>query len=465
MGKRKRPQDQAPVELRIESMDDQARGIARVDGKVVFVSGALAGERVVAQYTRLRGRYNEARVVEVLEAHDDRVSPRCAYYDNCGGCALQHLDPAAQVELKQARWLDNLRRLGGVVPEELAPPLTGPVWGYRNRARLGAKFVPKKGGLLVGFRERHGQRLADIHGCEVLHPVVGQRIDLLRARLGELSVNTRLPQIEVAIGESPDEAPGVHAMLTLRHLEPLTDDDRALLQGLASELGLAFALQPAGPDSIHPLDAMEAADEHDALLELGYTIDDPASDLAVRMAFEPRDFTQVNADINQQMIAQALRWLAPEQLSSVLDLFCGIGNFTLPIAQRCQVVAGVEGAAPAIERARMNALRNGLEHCRFDVGDLNDPAVCNAWLTQGYEGLLLDPPRSGAAAVVDALRGGAPARAAPRRIVYVSCSPASLARDLGVLVNDCGYRLLRGGIMDMFPHTNHVESMALLERE
>ncbi|MEM7408453.1 MAG: 23S rRNA (uracil(1939)-C(5))-methyltransferase RlmD [Pseudomonadota bacterium] len=453
------------MELRIESMDDQARGIARVDGKVVFVSGALAGERVVAQYTRLRGRYNEARVLEVLDAHDQRVSPRCAHYDDCGGCALQHLEPGAQVALKQERWLDNLRRLGGVVPEQLEPPLTGPVWGYRNRARLGAKFVPKKGGLLVGFRERHGQRLADIHGCEVLHPAVGQRIDLLRERLGELSVNTRLPQVEVAIGEAQEDGTSVHGMLTLRHLEPLTDDDRALLRGLASELGLSFALQPAGPDSIHALEVAVPPGGPDPMLELGYTIDDPDARGAVRMAFEPRDFTQVNADINQQMIAQALIWLAPEELSSVLDLFCGIGNFTLPIARRCGVVAGVEGAAPAIDRAHLNAVRNRLEHCRFEVGDLNDPEVCNQWLSMGFEGLLLDPPRSGAAAVTEALRAGPAASAAPRRIVYVSCSPASLARDLGVLVNECGYRLLRGGIMDMFPHTNHVESMALLERD
>lgn len=441
----KRSPHKPDVELLIESMDDQARGVARLDGKVVFVSGALPGERVRARYTRVRGRYDEARTVDVLEANAHRVTPRCLHFNTCGGCTLQHLDVGAQRELKAERLAENLSRLGNVAPLEWAPPLVASPWHYRHRARLAVKFVPKKGGVRVGFRERQGHQLAAIDVCHVMHAAIGLQLDALRERLARLQLRARIPQIEVAMADDgPEGTP--RGVLTVRHLEPLPDTDVVALKQVAAQTGLSVYLQAGGPETIVPLDEP---------CVLTYAL--PAQ--GIELGFEPADFTQVNPQINRLMVSQALDWLQPESLDGVLDLFCGIGNFTLPVAQVQSRVLGVEGIASAVERAAANAHANGLAHCAFEVGDLNDEAVCRGFLGREFEGLLLDPPRAGAAAAMAALNVHH-----PRRIVYVSCSPASLARDLDTLVNQHGYALLRVGIMDMFPHTNHVESMALLER-
>jgi len=446
------------VELAVSAMDDQGRGIARVNGKVVFVDGALVGERVVAQYIRQRGRYDEARTVTVLTENPARVKPQCAHYDACGGCVLQHLDPHQQVRLKQARMLDNLTRLGQVRPHEVAPALVGSAWGYRSRARLGAKVASRKSPLVLGFRERKEERLARIETCDVLHPAMGKQIGTLTRHLNELSVRDRIAEVEIALtdvsdlSQRPPELGASEAaagLITVRHLAPLSSNDRTLLRALGVELGLNIALQAAGSDSVAPLD-----DAGPVLLE--YKL--PEFDLTMR--YGPADFTQVNAEMNRRMLVQAMQWLAPAELSSVLDLFCGIGNFTLPIARSGINVTGIEGAHAAVFQARLNASANGLANAEFDVADLNEPGACKQVLRGQFDGLVLDPPRAGAEAVVRALGGKL-----PRRIVYVSCSPASLARDLNVLVHTHGYDLRRVGIIDMFAHTNHVESMALLERD
>ena len=449
---RHRPSQRKPdaakpdAELVIESMDDQARGIARLDGKVTFVSGALPGERVRARYTRVRGRYDEARTLEVLEASAHRVPPRCPHFGLCGGCALQHLDIEAQRVLKAERLADNLSRLDNVAPREWAPTLAASPWHYRHRARLGAKYAPKQDRVLVGFCERLVHRLAGIEECHVLHPAIGLQLDTLRECLSKLKLRARIPQIEVAMAD--DDAGGTpRGVMTIRHLDSLSDGDALALKHIAAQTGLVIYLQSGSTDSVVPLD--EAA-------VLTYTL--PAQDILV--TFEPADFTQVNPEINRLMVSQALAWLQPEAFDGVLDLFCGIGNFTLPVAKVQSRVLGLEGIATAVQRATENAQANGLSHCEFEMADLNDEATCRGYFRRGYQGLLLDPPRSGAASVMAAVGVHL-----PRRIVYVSCSPASLARDLGTLVHKHGYTLMKVGMMDMFPHTNHVESMALLDRE
>jgi 23S rRNA (uracil1939-C5)-methyltransferase len=453
VSRRRKPATLPPVTLDIDDLDDQGRGVARLDGKVVFVSGALPGEQVVATYTRTRGRYDEARVASVLRAHPERVEPRCAHFDVCGGCVLQHLAHPSQVALKQGRLLDNLERLGGVRPEQILDPLVGDAFGYRTRARLGVKYVPKKGGVLVGFRERNGHKIADVHGCEVLDQRVGGGLDALREGLGELELRARIPQIEVALGDST-------GALAFRHLDPLPDADAERLGAMTSALGLGCFGQSAGPASITPI-AAEADEQSgdDGVPGNGAPLWYALPDFDLEMHFGPADFTQVNPAVNRRMVAQAMTLLRPEELASVLDLFSGIGNFSLPIARRAAQVLGVEGSAPAVQRARHNAALNGIENARFEVCDLAEAEGVAALLQGAFDGLLLDPPRSGAQAVVEALSS-----AGPQRIVYVSCSPATLARDAAELTGRLGYYLRAAGIIDMFPHTNHVESMALFER-
>lgn len=455
LGRRKRPADKPPVELTIESMDDQGRGVARLDGKVVFVANALPGERVVARYTRLRGRYDEATAEQCLEPSPHRVEPRCTHANICGGCVLQHVSHDEQLRIKQARLADNLERLGSARPERWVEPVAEAPWGYRSRARLGVKHVPKKGGVLVGFRERAGHRLADLNACEVLHPRVGQQISNMKSQLTELEARARLPQIELSMsgwGEdtaAPDDRSGA---LVFRHLDDLSGADEDRLIGLVDSLELAAYGQAGGPDTVAPLRASHA-------VTMGYDL----PDFGLRLQFGANDFTQVNMAVNRRMVAQALAWLRPEEFDRVLDLFCGIGNFTLPIARTAGQVFGVEGAAGAVARARDNAKLNAIDNCAFEVADLSDASTCKALFDGRPQALLLDPPRSGAAAVVEAM-GHLPKTSLPTRIVYVSCSPASLARDVQGLTQALGYTLRQAGIVDMFPHTNHVESMALLER-
>ena len=440
MGKRRKIPS-GHFEATIDSLTHEGKGVARLDGKVTFIDGALAGERVVFEYTSVRRNRDEGRVVDVLTPSPDRVEPRCPHFGICGGCALQHLDHPAQVRIKQQVLVDDFHHLGNALAiPELLPPLTGPIWGYRQKARLGVKWVPKKGRVLVGFRERRSPYIAELERCEVLHPSVGERLLELSALIGGLDARERLPQIEVAIGDS-------RTALAFRHLDPLSEADRAALAAFGREHDLDIYLQPGGPDSVHPID--------DGVTEPSYRLD--AFDAGY--TFRPTDFTQVNAEINRQMVARAIELLEPGPDANVLDLFCGLGNFTLPLARRARRVIGVEGEGALVARARENATRNGITNAEFHQADLTADFRSQPWAKEPFTHLLLDPPRSGAYEIL-------PLAAAlkPQRIVYVSCSPATLARDAAWLTGEGGYTLQCAGIMDMFPHTAHVESIALFTR-
>ncbi|MCI1709412.1 MAG: 23S rRNA (uracil(1939)-C(5))-methyltransferase RlmD [Chiayiivirga sp.] len=432
-----------PLELELDVLDlsHDGRGVARLDGKAVFVSGALPGERVRARQTLRRKSFDEAVTLEVLRASADRVEPRCHHFGVCGGCALQHLEAGKQIEAKQRVLLENLERLGHVRAERVLPPLRGDAWGYRRKARLGAKWVAKKEKALVGFREIDGRFIADIARCEVLIPAVGTRIAELGALVGSLDAREQIAQIELAAGDET-------VVLVFRNLAPLGEDDRARLREFGRRSGIQVYLQPGDTASVHPLDG-SAADLRFAL---------PAYD--VDFEFRPLDFIQVNGDMNRRMVDHALALLDPQPGDRVLDLFCGLGNFTLPLARRAASVVGVEGEAGLVQRARDNARRNRISNVEFHAADLTRDLRGEAWAKQGFDKLLLDPPRTGA----DAAIGQLPLEGVGR-IVYVSCHPGSLARDAGILVREQGYRLKAAGVMDMFPHTAHVESVALFERD
>ncbi len=438
--RRKRALPAEPVFAHIESLAHDGRGVAHVEAKAVFIDGALPGEAVEYLYTARGRKHDEGRVSSILEPSSDRVEPRCLHAAICGGCSLQHLAPKAQIEAKQQILINSLERIGGVRPETLLEPLTGAVWEYRHKARLGVKHVLKKGKVLVGFREKGSSYLAELSRCEVLHPSVGTRLSDLRVLIQELSISARIPQIEVAIG---DEA----GALIFRVLDMPTERDIERLRGFARDYNLHLYLQPKGPDSVSLL-WPEASD-------LSYSL--PAYGL--ELGFLPMDFTQINPEINRRMIDQALRLLAPGPNDSVLDLFCGLGNFTLPLARQAGQVTGIEGDAGLVERARQNARRNGIGNAAFQVANLAELTGQEPWLHESYDKLLIDPPRSGAAALIPQL-----GRLAAKSLAYVSCHPGSLARDAGMLVSEAGYRLVAAGVMDMFPHTAHVESMALFER-
>ena len=430
----------AVFEASIDDLSHDGRGVAHVDGKTVFVADALPGERVRAKRVRKHRHFDEARAEEILQASPDRVAPRCPHFGVCGGCVLQHLAPAAQITAKQNVLAQNFARIGHVQPERWLAPLTSDVWGYRRRARLSVKHVPKKGKTLAGFRERDPRFVADLAHCDVLDPALGEKLDALGALLNGMEGAASIPQIEFSAGDAA-------RVLVFRHLQPLTRVDREKLAAFGREHGFAILLQPGGTDSVH---ALEEGD-----VDLHYAL--PAYDL--KLAFAPLDFVQVNARINQKMIAHALALLQPGSQDRVLDLFCGLGNFSLPIARQAARVCGVEGDTGLVERARANAAANGIENTEFHVGDLAGDVRGSAWARREWDMLLLDPPRSGAENLLQQLPGKS-----VRRVVYVSCHPASLARDAGVLVRTHGFKLQAAGVMDMFPHTAHVESIALFER-
>ncbi len=442
MGRRRRRQrlPQEPVQARVESLSHDGRGVARVEGKATFIHGALPGEEVMFRYTGRRKSHDEGEVVEVLEASPSRVAPRCPHFGLCGGCSLQHLEATEQIHYKQQTLADAFRHIGKVEPESWLPPLVGESpWGYRRKARLGVKNVPRKGRVLVGFRERSSSFVADMDSCEVLHPKIGQALTALSELIAGLSIASRLPQIEVAMDDS-------RCVLIFRILEPLSDEDRERLRRFGQERDFIIYTQNGGPETVAPLD--EAADLHYAL---------PEFDLSLH--FHPTDFTQVNSDINRRMIHRAVELLQPEKEDRVLDLFCGIGNFTLPLATRAGQVTGVEGAAELVARARENARRNGLDNARFFTANLYESLEAEPWLKESFDKALLDPPRSGAFEILAHLP-----RMGVERLVYVSCYPGTLGRDAGELVHRLGYRLVSAGVMDMFPHTAHVESIALFEK-
>ena len=429
-----------PVRACIEGLSHDGRGITHVDGKTVFVDGALPGEEISFLYTGRARKHDEGRLCELFEASPARVEPKCVHFDICGGCSLQHQKPAAQILAKQQTLLDNLRRIGKVEPRSLLDPLTGPVWGYRYKARLGVKYVNKKHRVLVGFREKRKPYIADMQRCEVLHPSVGERLDELAAVIDTMKARARIAQIEVAVGDCT-------TALVFRNLDPLSQQDKQILIRYAQRTGLHIYLQPKEPASIELLWPEVSA--------LYYSL--PAQH--IQMQFLPTDFTQVNPAINKVMVQRALELLDLQEADTVLDLFCGLGNFTLPIARQVAAVVGVEGEVGLVERARENSHRNGIDNVEYHVVDLAEKAGNRPWLQRHYDKVLIDPPRSGAPDLVPNL-----ADVGADRIVYVSCHPASLARDAGVLVKELGYCLSAAGVMDMFPHTSHFESMALFER-
>ena len=429
------------VEVDITDLSHDGRGVAHVAGKAVFVTGALAGERVHLRFTGKRRHYDEAVVEEVLRASPDRVVPRCAHFGVCGGCALQHLDATAQIAAKQRVLLENLERIGKVRPQSVLAPLTDTPWGYRRKARLSVKFVEKKGRVLVGFRESNGRYIADIVRCEVLHPAVGERIAAIAAMIELLDGKRDIPQIEVAAGDDL-------VALIFRHLQPLSPHDRDVLVEFGKTHQLGIYLQPGGIDSVAPLWPQDA--------HLSFRL--PAYE--VELEFQPLDFIQINAGMNRRMLDHVSNLLDSQPSDRVLDLFCGLGNFTLPLARRAAHVTGVEGEAGLVRRAGENARRNRIENAEFFTADLAADQRNAAWAKADYDLLLLDPPRSGAAEILEYLP-----RRGVRRVVYVSCHPGSLARDAGTLVQRHGFVLKSAGAMDMFPHTAHVESIALFERE
>jgi 23S rRNA (uracil1939-C5)-methyltransferase len=431
----------AAEQAEVVDLAHDGRGVARLGGKTVFVAGALPGERVLVRRTRLHARYDEALLLEVEVPAASRVAPGCRHYGRCGGCALQHLAPAAQVAAKARELASQLERIAKVRPERELEPLTGPAYGYRRRARLGVRLLPKTGRAIVGFRERTSPRLADVRDCPVLAAPVGALCEALGELLGLLSIAARVPQIEVAIGE--------HAtVLVLRVLAPPSAADRGRLRAFGALHGVEFWLQPGGAETAAPLDAPGAVLDY-SLPEFGVTLE-----------FGPLDFVQVNAEVNRQMVARAVALLEPGPADSVLDLYCGLGNFTLPLARRAGRVLGVEGEGALVARARRNAERNGLAHARFAVANLGAPLGGEPWARERFDLVLLDPPRAGALEVLPLI-----AASGTRRVVYISCHPASLARDAGSLVHEHGFRLVAAGVMDMFPHTAHVESLALFEQE
>ena len=429
------------LEVDITDLSHDGRGVAHVAGKAVFVTGGLTGERVRLRFTGKRRHYDEAVVEEVLRASPDRVVPRCAHFGVCGGCALQHLDATAQIAAKQRVLLENLERIGKVRPQSVLAPLTDTPWGYRRKARLSVKFVEKKGRVLVGFRESNGRYVADIVRCEVLHPAVGERIAAIAAMIELLDGKRDIPQIEVAAGDDL-------VALIFRHLQPLSPHDRDVLVEFGKKHQLGIYLQSGGIDSVAPLWPQDA--------HLSFRL--PAYD--VELEFQPLDFIQINAGMNRRMLDHVSNLLDSQPSDRVLDLFCGLGNFTLPLARRAAHVTGVEGEAGLVRRAGENARRNRIENAEFFTADLAADQRNAAWAKADYDLLLLDPPRSGAAEILEYLP-----RRGVRRVVYVSCHPGSLARDAGSLVQRHGFVLKSAGAMDMFPHTAHVESIALFERE
>ncbi len=440
MARRRRRSPPVEMTVTIESMTNDSRGVAHHEGKAVFVDGALPGELVLCQTTKRTSKYDEAKVLEVIEASQDRVQPRCSAAGVCGGCSLQHMNDAHQIHAKQDVLLDNLKQIGKVEPESILAPLQGAHWNYRRKARLGVKFVPKKGGVLVGFREKQSGYLAVMDSCEVLDKRFSQLIVPLRELIGKVSVAKRIPQIEIAAG---DDA----GILIFRHLEPLSEADIALLKSFGKKHSLCIMLQPGGPDSI-------VAIQPEIIDFLEYRLDE--WDISIR--FRPTDFTQVNADINKLMISRAMELLAPKADDEVLDLFCGVGNFTLPLSRIASQVTGIEAEPGLVKMARDNAIHNAIENVSFITADLYDAPLDGSWLHKKWDRILLDPPRSGAQEVIERLPD-----LKPERIVYVSCNPATLARDSGILVQKFGYKFIAAGVMDMFPHTKHVESIAVFE--
>lgn len=432
----------------IESLDQEARGVAHFDGKVVFIEGALPGEKVTYKTIKRKPSYEFAEVGEVLNASNSRTDPTCPHFGMCGGCALQHLEPSAQVAAKQRMLEANLWHISKVKAERILPPIHGPSWGYRHKARLRARYVPRKGGVLVGFNEKASSYVADMQTCLILPPHVSALIVPLQRLIEQLTIRDRLPQIEVAVGEDV-------TVLVLRILEPLQPDDEPLLRAFADTHGVQLWTQTKGPETVAPFHPLDAPGLCYRLPEYQLTF-----------PFKPTEFTQVNPHINRVMIRRAMQLLQPQSGERIADFFCGLGNFTLPIARSGAQVFGFEGSPALVERAVQGADLNGLQQATaFSEADLFEMTPEKLQVLGRFDKWLIDPPRDGALELIKALpRPEDDAEnIRPKRIVYVSCNPATLARDAGMLVIQRGYRLTACGIINMFPHTTHVESIAVFE--
>ncbi|MGY4515639.1 23S rRNA (uracil(1939)-C(5))-methyltransferase RlmD [Lysobacter sp. HA18] len=434
--------DLTPFSVDITDLTHDGRGVARLpDGKAVFVAGALPGEKVVAVRTGKHRTFDEARTVEVIDAASERVAPRCAHFGTCAGCALQHYDEAKQIVAKQRVLMENLERIGHVTPKSVLEPLTHDAWGYRRKGRFSVRRVEKKDKTLVGFRETDPRFVADIAECHTVIPSIGSKIGALSALIDGMDGRRDIPQIEFIAG---DDA----IALTFRHLAPLSEGDRAKLAAFGREQGFSIYLQPGGLETVHPLEADEP--------KLAFRLDE----WNVELVFRPLDFIQVNAGLNHRMIQRTIELLDPQPDERVLDLFAGLGNFTLPLSRYAREVVGVEGDAGLVRRARENITHNDISNVEFHAADLAKDLSGEPWMRESFDKLLLDPPRSGADFVLAHL----PLKQF-KRIVYVSCHPASLARDAGFLVKEKGWTLKAAGVMDMFPHTAHVESIAVFEKK
>jgi 23S rRNA (uracil1939-C5)-methyltransferase len=443
----------------VEGLSQEGAGVVHA-GKTAFVAGALPGETIRFRRLRRHRQYDEAQLETVLTPSSMRVAPRCPHFSLCGGCALQHMEPAAQLAAKQQQVADVLERVARTLPQEWLPPLPGPVWAYRRRARLGVRYVPRKGRVLVGFRERLSSLIANIDSCEVLAAPVGALLVPLSELIMQLSIRERLPQIEVAVADGA-------VALVLRVLAPPSAGDVERLHAFENIHGVHFYLQTGGLDSIRSL--AETTSSGEVPGEVPPPLSYALPDFDLTLQFQPTDFIQVNGAVNRALVARAVELLKLDADARVLDLYCGLGNFTLALARRAAHVTGVEGDAGLIERARANAARNGLDNAEFWQADLAAaPAMSGTgagaaraamppWLAEPYTHVLLDPPRAGSRELLPAI-----AQLRPRRVLYVSCHPGSLARDVGELVHQHGFTLAAAGVVDMFPHTAHVESMALL---
>ncbi len=437
-----RPSAKAVIETaEVVDLDDEGRGVARVQGKAVFITDALPGEQVEFVRLRQHRNFDEARLQSIVTRASDRVEPPCEHFGVCGGCALQHLAPERQIEFKERQLLQALTRIGQVAPAQVLPPLRGGSLNYRRRARLGVRWVPKKNRALVGFRERNSKFLADIRRCWVLKSPADQLVGALSDLITTLQIRDRLPQIELSVADNA-------TALVFRVLSPPGDADLEKLQQFGRDHQVQIFLQPRGYDSIFALAPPVAP--------LTYRL----PEFAVELIFEPFDFVQIHGALNEQMVSQALRLLELRPEHRVLDLFCGLGNFSLPLARRAADVVGVEGESGLVERARANAIHNGLQNVNFVTANLFEAAQHGPWSTQRFDRVLIDPPRAGAREILPWV-----AQCGASRVVYVSCHPGSLARDAGILVKEHGFRLVAAGVMDMFAHTTHVESMAVFERE
>lgn len=425
----------------IQSLSHDGRGISTIDNKTTFIAGALPGETVHCRITQKHPTYNEATLTEIIEASPERMTPPCQHFGLCGGCSLQHMSLAEQAGFKQATLLEQLSHFGKVTPTHILPPLNALSTGYRRKARLGAKFVIKKDKMLVGFREKSSRYLADLDGCEVLHPKVGTQFTILKDIVGSLSCYKHIPQIEIAIGDT-------ETALVFRHLEPLTDDDKSKLVTFGKTHDFHIYLQPNPPAKVHKI----FPDDNDE--RLTYSLPDQN----ITFRFHPLDFTQVHLEMNRLMVDQALAHLDLTSEDDVLDLFCGIGNFSLPMARLAKTVTGIEGSMEMVERASENSLYNNISNTCFFAENLMAESIDSAWVKQRYDKILLDPPRAGAKEVIPHI-----GKLGASRIVYISCNPATLARDAGLLVHQHNYELTHAGIMNMFPHTAHVEAMAVFE--